>query len=370
MIKSIRLSVLVVSVAIVLTLSPAALAQCTTAFASQPSPPSGDEIFIDDSIPSGATVSSGSLNWDTGQYATGSQSFYLSGSGTQTVEIDDLSQFFKFTSTGKAVLYVLIDECDPTSQIKVTYSSPYRNVAVYWGSNSIGADPGIIQFSRGSLPSTGAWTRLEIPIKTPLNLQGHTVERIKFQIYGGRVWFDHVGTDGTGCTPAVASQPSIPSGATVWVDDSLPSGAYLSYGYEDTTQAASGTKSFVYPYFGQTATGVVRVNDLNQVTSSGDDLFLYVMPTSCATLNELKITWYSGTNYSTSGCIYYGTIGVPSLGGESNCTFMGSTVPTADTWTRIEIPAATIGLDGATISAFKVENLGSQVFVDYAGNQP
>lgn len=369
MIKSIRLSVLVVSL-VALTLAPSAFAQCTTAFASQPSPPSGDEVLIDDSLPSGASVTSGSLNWDTGQYATGSQSFYLSGSGTQTVEIDDLSQFFKFTSTGKAVVYVLIDECSPTSQIKVTYSSPYRNVAVYWGSNSIGADPGIVQFSRGALPSNGVWTRLEIPIKTPLNLQGHTVEKIKFQIYGGRVWFDHVGTDGAGCTPSTASSPSPSTTGTVWIDDSVPSPAYMSYGEAWTTQAASGTTSFAYPYFGQTATGVVRVNDLNQATNVGDDLFLYVMPTSCATLNQLKVTWYSGTSYQNSGCIWYGTIGVPSLGGESNCTFMGSTVPTADTWTKLSIPAATIGLDGHTITSFKVENLGSQVWVDYVGNEP
>ena len=347
-----------------------AFGQCTTQFASQPSPPGGDEIYIDDSIPSGATVSAGSLNWDTSQYATGSQSFYLQGSGQQTVEIDDLEQFHKI-GTGKAVLYVLIDECDTTAEIKVTYKSAYRHVAVYWGSNSIGAEPGIIQFNRGALPSAGTWTRFEIGLGTPLNLRGHDVTTVKFEIYGGRVWFDHVGTDGVGCTPTVASQPSIPSGGTVWVDDSIPSGSYMSYGYPWDSQAASGTISFAYPYFGQTATGVVRVNDLSQATSSGDDLFLYVMPTGCATLKELKITWFSGTDYSTSGCIWYGsTTPAPSIGGESSCTFMGSTVPTADTWTRIEIPAATIGLDGATITSFKVENIGSQVWVDYVGNQP
>lgn len=46
---------------------------------------------------------------------------------------------------------------------------------------------------------------------------------------------------------------------------------------------------------------------------------------------------------------------------------MGSTVPAADTWTRISIPAATIGLDGATITSVKVENRGSQVWVDSIG---
>jgi hypothetical protein len=315
-------------------------------------------------------VSSGSLNWDTSQYATGTQSFYLSGSGTQTVEISDLHEFHKFGS-GKAVLYVLLDPCDATAEVKVTYESLYRKVAVYWGANSIGMGDGILQFSRGSLPSTGAWTRLEIPIGPPLALRGHEVVKVKFQTYGGRTWFDHVGTNGVGCTPATASTPSIPGGGTVWIDDSIPSGSYMPFGEPWTTQAASGTISFAYPYFGQTATGVVRVNDLNQTTSSGDDFFLYVMPTGCETLKELKITWFSGSTYGTSGCIYYGsTTPAPAIGGEGSCTFMGSTVPAADTWTRIEIPAATVGLDGATITAFRVENIGSQVWVDYVGNQP
>jgi hypothetical protein len=369
MIQSRRLSMFVVSLVLATVFGAGnAFAQCTTPFASQPSPPGGDQVYIDDSLPSGATVGAGTLTWDTSQYATGSQSFVLQGSGQQTVEIDNLNQFHKFGS-GKAVLYVLIDPCDTTSEIKVTYQSAYRKVAVYWGSNSIGAEPGIIQFNRGSLPSTGTWTRFEIPISSPLALQGQNVTSVKFEIYNGRVWFDHVGTDGVGCTPSFASQPSIPSGGTVWVDDSIPSGSYMSFGNADSSQYASGSLSFVYPYFGQNATGVVRVNDLNQTTASGDKFFLYVMPTGCATLKELKITWYSGTGYTSSGCIWYGsTTPAPSLGGESGCTFMGSTVPTADTWSRIEILSSTIGLDAATITSFKVENIGSQVWVDYVGN--
>jgi len=346
-----------------------AFAQCSTPFASQPSPPGGDVVYIDDAIPGYATVSSGSLNFDTGQYATGSQSFYLQGSGTQTVEIDDLHEFHNFGS-GKVQLYVLIDPCDTTAEIKITFESAYRKVSVYWGANNI-SDPTIINFNRGALPSTGTWTRLEVPISSPLALRGHEVTTVKFQISSGRVWFDHVGTDGAGCAPSTASQPSIPGGATVWVDDSIPGGASLVYGEQWSTQAASGSVSYAYPYFGQSVTGVVRVNDLSQATSSGDNLFLYVMPTGCETLKELKITWFSGATFSTSGCIWYGsTTPAPAIGGEGSCTFISSTVPTADTWTRIEIPAATVGLDGATITAFRVENIGSQVWVDYVGNQP
>jgi hypothetical protein len=361
--QSIRLYTLFVSLVILVAAAPAGFAQCTTQFAAQPSPPGGDEVLIDDALPGGATVSSGTVNWDTSQYATGSQSFYLSGSGTQTVRIDDLSQFYKFGS-GKAVVYVLIDECNPTSEIRITYRDPYRTATVYWGSNLIG---GGLQFNRGALPSTGAWARLEIPIGSPLGLRGHTLDSLEIQTYNGRVWFDHIGTDGVGCTPTVASTPSIPGGDTVWVDDSIPSGAYLANDVWGTQQKAEGTQSLAYPYFGQTATGLVRVSGMSQGTSSGDDLIVYVMPTGCETLKELKITWSDG---STVGAVYYGTVGVPAIGGEGSSVFMGSTLPASDTWTRIAIPPSTVGLDGATITSFSVENIGSQVWVDHVGNAP
>jgi hypothetical protein len=113
---SFRLFLLVVSL-VTLSFTPAAFAQCTTPFASQPTPPAGDEIFIDDALPGGATVTTGSVNWDTSQYATGTQSFYQQGAGTNTLRIDDLSEIFKY-GNGKAVFYVLIDPCNPTSEIK------------------------------------------------------------------------------------------------------------------------------------------------------------------------------------------------------------------------------------------------------------
>jgi hypothetical protein len=361
--KSIRLYTLFVSLALILTGAPTVFAQCTTAFASQPSPPGGDEVLIDDALPAGATVPIGTVNWDTSQYATGSQSFSLSGAGTNTVKIADLDQFYKFGS-GKAVLYVLIDECDPTSQIRLTYKSASRQAIVYWGSNLIG---GGVQFNRGALPAAGAWARLEIPISSPLSLRGHTLTSLTIETYNGRVWFDHIGTDGVGCTPATALAPSIPPGDTVWVDDSIPGGSTLYFGDFGTQQAAEGSLSISYPYFGQTATGAVSIIDLNQGTSSGDDLVLYVMPTGCAALNELMVTWYAG---GSSGSVYYGTVGVPSIGGEGSAVFMGATVPAADTWTRIAIPAATVGLDGATITGVRVLNIGSQVWVDHIGNAP
>lgn len=339
-----------------------ASAQCSTPFASQPSPPSGDEVLIDDALPSGATVSSGSVTWDTGQYATGTQSFVHNGAGTNTVRIDDLNQFFKFGS-GKAVFYVLIDPCSTTREIRVTYRSNARTSIVYWGEKLIGTEP--VQFRRGNLPATGVWTRMEVPISSPLVLQGHTLESLTIETYDGRVWFDHVGTDGAGCTPTVATTPSIPSTDVVWVDDAVPVNAYVSYGDWRTDQKASGTQSLAYPYFGQSPIGVVRVSGMAEATNSGDQLVLYVMPTGCATLNELMITWYSDTG--TSGSVYWGTTGI---GGESTAVFMGSTVPAADTWTRIEIASSLVGLDGATIASVRVQNKGSQVWVDSIGRTP
>src|SRR5687768_814069 len=222
-----KLSVKLASLFVFLVLAGSpAFAQCTTPFASQPSPPSTDAVWIDDSLPSGATVPIGSVTWDTSQYATGTQSFVHNGAGTNTVRIDNLNQFLKF-GTGKAVIYVLIDPCSTTREIKLTYRSAYRTAYVYWGENLIS---GGTKFRRGNLPTAGTWTRLEIPLASPLNLQGHTLEYIQIETYDGRVWFDHVGTDDVGCTPTTASAPSIPSTDDTWVDDDIPTGSYIGFG--------------------------------------------------------------------------------------------------------------------------------------------
>ena len=357
-----RLALLFVSLFVLAGAGSDAVAQCTTATAAQPTVPSTDDVWIDDALPSGATVSSGSVTWDTSQYATGTQSFVHNGAGTNTVRIDDLSEFLKF-GTGKVVLYVLIDECSPTREIRVTYRTPARTAIVYWGEKLIGTEP--VQFRRGNLPATGVWTRLEVPISSPLNMQGHVLESLQVETYDGRVWFAPLGTDDVGCTPPVASQPSVPSTDNVWIDDAIPVNAYIGSGDWSSDQAAAGTQSLVYPYFGQTPISVVSVYDMAIDTASGDDLVLYVMPTGCAQLNQLKITWY--TDPFTKASVYWGTTGI---GGESTSTFMGSTVPTADVWTRIAIPASLIGLDDAVIYGIKVETKGGQVWVDSIGNAP
>ncbi|HKO57586.1 MAG TPA: hypothetical protein VJ276_17060 [Thermoanaerobaculia bacterium] len=336
-----------------------ASAQCTTAFASQPSPPGTDEVWIDDSLPAGATVSTGTLTWDTNQYATGSQSFVLSGAGTQTLRIDDLSKFVKYT--GKIQFYALIDECDPTTEIKVTYYTAYRSASYYWGANTITGGP-IAKFKRGNIPASGAWTRLDGGAGSFLRIDGQEVTSVQFEIYGGRVWFDHVGTDGLGCTPSIASAPSVPGTDNVWIEDDFPVGSStLGSWIWDSQQKASGTQSITAPYFGQSVINSFRVIDMSQPTNSGDNLVLYVLHDGCVTTRELKIDWFAG---STVGSVYYGE---SLLGGEGSAVYQGS-VLSSDTWQRIEIPASTVGLDGATITSVRVQTYAGKTYVDHIGN--
>lgn len=336
-----------------------ASAQCTTAFASQPTPPGTDEVWIDDSLPAGASVTTGTLTWDTGQYATGTQSFVLSGSGTQTLRIDNLAKFVKYG--GRIQFYALIDECDPTTEIKVTYYTAYRSASYYWGANTITGGP-IAKFSRGALPTAGAWTRLDGGAGSFLRIDGQEVTGVQFEIYGGRVWFDHVGTDGLGCTPAIASAPSIPAGDNVWIEDDFPAGSSTLGSWNwDSQQKASGTQSITAPYFGQGVINSFRVIDMSEATDSGDNLILYVLHDECVTTRELKIDWFSG---STVGSVYYGE---SLLGGEGSAVYQGS-VLSSGTWHRIEIPASTVGLDGATIDSIRVQTYAGKTYVDHIGS--
>lgn len=344
---------------------------CSTPAVPPPgSVPPQDEVWIDDALPPGATVTEGTIVWDPTQAATGTQSFrmpFTTGLGTQTMRIDGFSQFLKITG-GKVVLYVLMDPCAPAREIKITYSTGHRTTAVYWGTNLIPQqlyDP--VKFYRGALPPAGQWARLEVPLASPLRMEGQTMQWMKIQHFDGRVWFDHVGTNGLGCTPTVATPPSsLPSGDRAWFDDDFPAGTMVTGGYAwDSVQHASGTRSLTSPYFGQNVFNAWRVLYLSEPVNAGDHLIVYVQFNDCVPVRELMLTWFTDT---LQKAVYWGE---SLIGGESSAVFMGASLPPASgAWVRIEIPAGTLGLEGTTITSFRMQSYAGQTWLDRVGAAP
>ncbi len=172
---------------------------CSTAKAAKPSYLANEVVWIDDATPPGATLNT-AYNWDTTQVASGNtadlvgttidtaltQHYFTNAPNGPTLKVDDM-----------IVVYVFLDPCNPPRQLMLQFSdttSGYDRRA-YWGENLIdfGEYHTVRRRRMGSLPETGKWVRLEIPVAS-MQMTGRKLNGVAFATYGGRAWFDRVGT--------------------------------------------------------------------------------------------------------------------------------------------------------------------------------
>jgi hypothetical protein len=157
---------------------------CVTQTAPPPTFPGGDQVWIDDSVPAGAT----DVSWTTQQAASGTKSFTTYTTGGSTV-IGNLSQP---TVTGDyIVFYTLIDPCRPTNEIRLDIYGDGGAHGTYLFNNSCCGGPmGTIWYNY--LPPAGVWQREIVPLNL-IGAEGQNITTLQFTTSGGRVWFDYVG---------------------------------------------------------------------------------------------------------------------------------------------------------------------------------
>jgi RHS repeat-associated protein len=344
---------------------------CIPATSPQPTIPAGDTVWIDDALPSGASLQNNSgswVTWDTSQAASGMQSltkFYLGSGINYTFFINGLSQPVAIGEN--LVFYVRLNECAPPRELLIRwYNTTTGFTLTYWGAAVIGGESG--GYNLGALPAAGGWARIQIPA-SQLQMEESTVTRLDIEYADGQIWFDHFGKSGSACVPATSPAPTIPAGDSVWIDDSLPSGATLQNNsstsiHWDTSQAASGTQSLVSNYLGAGIRYNFFVNSLSQPLGTGESLVFYVRPNECATPRELFIRWY---NTKTTYTITYW--GAALIGGESGGFNMGA-LPATGGWTRIQIPASQLGMEGGTVTKLDIEYVDGQIWFDHFGKRP
>src|SRR5205807_8463584 len=88
-------------------------------------------------------------------------------------------------------------------------------------------------FYAGPLPAPGQWTLLQVPA-SQVGLDGSTLNGMAFSQFDGRATWDYAGKTSALVTSNVPPPTTVSTNtnnspnltnATVWVDDSLPSGA-------------------------------------------------------------------------------------------------------------------------------------------------
>jgi RHS repeat-associated protein len=322
----------------------------------------GEEVWFDDSVPSGA-VTHGEWTWDATQKTSGSSShtwtsfpewswhwFEQAGSGMTLNAGDNL------------FVYALIDPCDPPREIMLGwFDGTSWDHRAYFGENLMHVAPAAAEFGMGAVPEGGQWVRLEVPA-TIANLAGRTVTGMAFDVFGGKVWFDRAGK--YSCAAGVAPRPADDTEERVWVEDRVPNGARYYGPWEwDTNQKAGGTRShFTPPLVGWTWHYFEEATETPTV-GADDELFAWVLVDPCDPPRSIMLGWNDGTWDHRA---YWGEDLFPVAYGGLNRVRVGD-VPVAGQWVKLRVSAERMGLAGKTLNGMDFDTWGGKVWFDRAG---
>jgi hypothetical protein len=176
----------------------------------------------------------------------------------------------------------------------------------------------------GPLPPAGQWVRLAVPASA-VGLEGRVVNGMAFTLYNGRATWDQAGR-----IPAATS--------TVWVEDSVPTGAVqvgtvdawtwvssnpAAFSGSRAHQSALASGTHQHYFYGATATMTV---------AAGDTLYAYVYLDPANPPSEVMLQWNDGAwdhrAYWGANLVGYGVDGTVSR------RSMGPLPPTGQ-WVRL-----------------------------------
>jgi hypothetical protein len=331
---------------------------CYVATAPAPSIPSGDVLWIEDSLPPGVPPTA---VWDTSQKASGAQSMTTSliSSGDHQIAVINSSNRISVGPGDTMVAYVLLNECAPPTEILLTWSTTTGTTAgAYWGTPH-GLGEGTTYFSMGSLPAPGVWTRLEVSARQ-LGIEQQQVNTMKFDNVDGQVWWDHVGK--VACSMGRAATPSIPSGDTVWFEDGPPTGGGITGANYDSTQAASGTLSFSDAYAIGTHTVTFQPPSWQYFpVSFGETIVFYALFDSCGvTPSEIRLQLNTDR-----GEVVYAYWGTPHS--EPSGAIAAGPLGAAGSWQRYEVSAAALHIEARSISYVRFVYFDGRTWFDHIG---
>ena len=222
---------------------------------------------------------------------------------------------------------------------------------VFWGDDSIsrGTLRTPSRVYGGQLPKPGQWMRLEMEAAA-LGLSNADISGMNFVLYGGRAAFDS-----TGKATRPFELPVTAEGDTIWVDGAVPAGATAQV-QDDVWQwiscvgiASACHQSITPPPFNPN--GRFRQHYFTggppQLVNPGDILFTQVLIDPTFKPDQIVIQWHDGKDWHRA---YWGNnfwqLGIE---GTENWRYMGG-LPANLVWTRLEVPASYVGLEGKYVS--------------------
>ena len=168
----------------------------------------GDFVWIDDTLPAGATPF-GSWNWvstDPPPYSGGLSHQSILASGFHQHYFTDAAEPLLVQTGDTLYAYVYLDPANPPRQVMLQWNAngSWEHRA-YWGEDLINAGTNGTDSRRymGPLPVTGQWVRLEVPASA-VGLEGVAISGMAFSLYDGRANWDATGVTSTPPLPKVS----------------------------------------------------------------------------------------------------------------------------------------------------------------------
>jgi uncharacterized protein YegL len=322
----------------------------------------GDTVWVDDSLPRGATPS-GDWYWVDSNPAAimggvSHQSKITGHSGPPYPEANYGHSFEGATAKlpinvgDKLFTYVFLDPNNVPNEIMLQWNDGTWEHRAYWGADNISSE-GPARSFMGALPPSGQWVRLEVPASW-VGLEGKTLNGMAFRVEGGRATWDRSGKT----TQLAPAQPTTAPGSTIFFEDALPAGAIPAvqddhWEWVSTSPAPiSGLyhRSFLAD---KTAAGRFRAHSFSgvqvpMVINPGDILFTYAYLDPTYTPDEIMLQWNDGDGWEHRAFWGNNFVDIGTTGTESR-RFMGG-LPPAGQWVRLEVPASYVGLEGKAIS--------------------
>jgi hypothetical protein len=253
--------------------------------------------------------------------------------------------------------YVYLDRENPPLQVMLQWNDGASwDHRAYWGASKLpwGIEGTVSRRRMGDLPEPGRWVRLEVDA-TEVGLEGRTLSGMAFTLFDGRAAWGSAGKE-TGVEPSVRDQ--------VWFDTELPTGAAArtdggdewewlraqdlsapledAYGTDLEGEVEPGNvvhrspvREGTHQHFFQNATSAMSI-------AAGDRLYAWVYLDPAHPPGEVMLQWQSGGNwdhraYWGRDLIAWGTAGTPSR-------LRAGALPLPGRWTRLEVPAASVGI--------------------------
>ena len=317
--------------------------------------------WVDEDLPVGAVPFGGEdgWNWTTSPAPVSGSRAHQSAalSGVHQHFFAGATDTLKVAAGDKLFAHVYLDPANLPRTVMLQWNDGTWEHRAYWGEDLIGWGVNGTASRRpvGALPAAGGWVRLEVPAGL-VGLEGSTLNGMAFSLFDGRATWDSAG--------------KAPASETVWVEDTLPAGAFPAGDGDSWTWVAANPVALsgavahqsivsagLHQHFFYGATGTLSVG-------TGESLFAYVYLDPANMPRQVMLQWNDGSwehrAYWGENLIGWGVDGTNSR------RLMGA-LPAGGGWVRLEVPASEVGLEGSTLNGMAFTLYGGRATWDRAG---